>query len=79
MKNKFDLTGRVAIITGASGGMGTEIVKELASQGCNIAALDMVETAYADEIEKEYGIQCLPVICDITKAEEIKAAIELIL
>ena len=31
MKNYFDLTGRVAIVTGCSGGLGVQMAKALAS------------------------------------------------
>lgn len=33
MKDCFDLTGRVAVITGASSGLGVEFAKALAYQG----------------------------------------------
>ena len=38
MKMKcFDLSGKVAIITGGNGGLGLGIAKGLASQGCAVA------------------------------------------
>lgn len=36
MKDYFDLKGRVAIVTGCSGGLGVQMAKALANQGCNI-------------------------------------------
>ena len=33
----FDLTGKVAIITGGNGGLGLGIAKGLASEGCAVA------------------------------------------
>lgn len=47
----IDLTGRVAIVTGASGGLGEETARALASRGCavTIAARD------AGEAEKAAG------------------------
>ena len=39
MKNYFDLTGQVALVTGASTGLGVQMAKALASQGANIVCL----------------------------------------
>ena len=39
MKNYFDVTGRAAVITGCSTGLGVEMAKALASQGCRIVCL----------------------------------------
>ena len=36
MANIFDLTGRVAVITGCSTGLGVQMAKALANQGCDI-------------------------------------------
>lgn len=35
--NLFDLTGRVAVITGGNGGIGLGIAQALAAQGCNVS------------------------------------------
>ncbi len=39
MKKYFDLTGDVAIVTGASSGLGVQFAKALANQGANLAIL----------------------------------------
>ena len=39
MANIFDFTGRVAVITGCSTGLGVQMAKALANQGCNIVAI----------------------------------------
>ena len=39
MANIFDLTGRVAVITGCSTGLGVQMAKALANQGCDIVAI----------------------------------------
>ncbi|MDB5546573.1 MAG: short-chain dehydrogenase/reductase, partial [Tardiphaga sp.] len=33
----FDLTGRVAVITGGNGGIGLGIAQALAASGCNVS------------------------------------------
>ena len=76
MKGIFGLSGYVTIVTGAAGGLGSEMVKALAAQGSDIVALDMKEAPYSAEIEKDYGVKCLPLVCDITKQDEVKAAVE---
>ena len=77
MKSYFDLTGNVAVITGASSGLGVQMAKALASQGADIAILarrkDKLETV-AEEIRK-LGVKCLPVQCDVTDTAKIKEAV----
>ena len=76
MKNYFDLTGRVAVITGASSGLGVQMAKALANQGADIAILarrkEKLEEA-AKEISA-LGVRCIPVRCDITDTAQIDEA-----
>ena len=37
INNLFDLTGRVALITGGNGGIGLGMAEGLASQGCEVS------------------------------------------
>ncbi len=37
LQNLFDLTGKVALITGGNGGIGLGMAEGLASQGCEVA------------------------------------------
>lgn len=43
MKTRMDLDGRVAVVTGAAGGIGREIARSLARRGCNLAIADIDE------------------------------------
>ena len=78
MKNYFDLTGQVAVVTGASTGLGLQMAKAFASQGANLVLLARRQNlldANAAAIEAEYGVKCLPFACDITDTEKVKAAV----
>lgn len=80
--NIFDLTGRVALVTGCSTGLGVQMAKALAAHGANIVALarrkNLVDEVAAD-IEKTYGVKAIGVKCDITNTEEVEAAVDLVL
>ena len=79
MKNYFDLTGQVAVVTGASTGLGLQMAKAFASQGANLVLLarrqNLLDENKAD-IEKEYGVKVLAHACDITDTEQVKAAVK---
>src|SRR5258708_32071493 len=40
-------TGRLAVVTGGGSGMGRELVRQLAAQGCSVAACDLNADAVA--------------------------------
>ena len=71
----FDLKNRVAVITGASSGLGRQMTKAFAKQGATLAILarrlDRLEEL-KNELEKE-GVTILPIKCDVTNTEEINA------
>ncbi|MEA4892103.1 MAG: SDR family oxidoreductase [Peptococcaceae bacterium] len=73
----FDLTGRVAVVTGASAGLGRQFALALAGQGASLAILarrkEKLE-AVAGEI-RAAGAKCLVVPCDVTDVGQIKAAV----
>lgn len=77
MTNLFDLTGKVALVTGASSGLGVQFAKALAAQGADVAiAARRVEKLEAVKAEVEaLGVKCIAVKCDVTNNENIKAMI----
>jgi gluconate 5-dehydrogenase len=82
MKNYFDLSGRVAIVTGCSTGLGVQMAKALANQGCGIVAVarrqNMIDEVAA-EIAKEYNVPTLAVRCDITDTEAVNAMVDTVM
>ncbi len=78
MKNPFDLTGKLALVTGGSSGLGVEFAKALANQGANIALIARREEKLKEvqkEIE-ELGVTCHYYVCDVMQTEQIENAVE---
>lgn len=82
MKNYFDLTGQVAVVTGASTGLGVQMAKALANQGANIVCIarrqNLIDEVAA-EIAKEFGVKAIGVRCDITDTDNVEAAVDTVL
>ena len=79
MKKYFDLTGQVAVVTGCSTGLGVQMAKALANQGCNIVAMarrqNLIDEV-AKEISETYGVKAIGIRCDITDTESVEAAVD---
>ena len=79
MKNYFDLKGQVAVVTGCSTGLGVQMAKALANQGANIVVVarrqNLIEQVAA-EITAEFGVETLPVVCDITSTEAVENMVD---
>ncbi|WP_299187042.1 glucose 1-dehydrogenase [uncultured Psychrobacter sp.] len=74
----FDLTGKMAIVTGGANGIGKATAMRLAEAGANIAIADLkLEDAKAAvrDIEK-YGVKALAVECNILKDEDLVSMVE---
>lgn len=74
----FDLHGRVAVVTGASAGLGRLFALALAGQGADMVILarrlEKLE-AVAEEVRAK-GVRCLCVRCDVTDPAQVKAAVK---
>ena len=60
----FDLTGKGALVTGATGGIGWAIAKALHGQGANVA-ISGTRAERLDELAKELGDRVTPLPCDL--------------
>ena len=79
MKDYFDFKGQVALVTGCSGGLGVQMAKALAAAGCNIVPIarrmDKLEEVAAG-LRTGFGVEALPIRCDITSTEQVEAAVK---
>jgi 3-oxoacyl-[acyl-carrier protein] reductase len=74
----LELRGKVAIVTGASRGIGRSIAVALASEGCDIALVARTEEplrAAAAGIER-LGARAAPVVADVTEAGDVLRMVE---
>lgn len=62
------LDGRLALVTGASSGIGLCFCRELASRGCSLVMVSNQDSLYgcAEEIASRYGVKAYPLFCDLT-------------
>ena len=73
----FSLKSRVAVITGASSGLGKQMAKAFAEAGADLVLLAR-RIEKLEELKKElepYNVKVLPVKCDVTSKEDINNAV----
>jgi len=78
MKELFDLTGKVTVITGAGGVLCGTMAKALAKAGAKVAALDLIKEAavkVADDIKADGG-EAIAIKCDVLQKDSLEAAKE---
>ena len=72
----FDLHGKVAVITGASSGLGKQMSYAFANQGASLVlvARNKIKLEEVEKDIKKMGVDVISIKCDVTKTNEITAA-----
>ena len=70
----FDLTGMTALVTGASGGLGSAIVKALVDQGATVAVSGSNEAKLKD-FAADFGDKAIPLVCNLCDGAAVDALV----
>ena len=73
------LTGRVAVITGASGGIGAAIATGFAAEGAKVACLDLIAPEAQAAIIRAAGGEAMALAMDVSNEAETLAAVARVL
>ncbi len=78
MNPTYDFEGQVALVTGASSGMGLATARAFAEQGASVALADINEDALraANDELTSAGQQALAVVCDISDEDQVAALVD---
>ena len=71
----FDLTGKTALVTGASGGIGAEIARALHKAGATVA-LSGTRVGPLEELAAELGGRAYVLACNLSVPEEVEALVK---
>ena len=68
------LQGKIVVVTGASRGLGLELARAFAVEGCRVAMAARDHRSLHDAAEKiaAFGGQTLPFACDVTRRDEVE-------
>lgn len=75
IRELFDLTGKTAVVTGGSIGLGNQIARGLAEAGANLVLCARKKDrcdALAEELRRDLGVEVLSLACNVSREEEVE-------
>ncbi|MBN1522007.1 MAG: 3-oxoacyl-[acyl-carrier-protein] reductase [Candidatus Aureabacteria bacterium] len=77
----MDFSGRIALITGASQGIGKEIALKFAEKGADVALCDVQEEKVKETADlcREKGVTSSYYICDVSSEESVRETVNKVL
>ena len=78
-KRLFNLTGKVAVVTGGTGIQGQRITRGLAAFGADVAVVDLdadETNSLAQALEKEHGVRVIGLACDVSDPKAVNAMVD---
>ena len=77
IQEKFNLTGRVAIVTGGGGQLGTEFCRTLAEAGASVVVADLLmdHAVRSNKLLADAGYASFPIQLDITNVDSVAETI----
>jgi len=81
-RDLFDLSGKVAIVTGGAGILGRHFCEGLAEYGAKVAVVDLLEdkaVAIAKSIKDKFSVDTVAIGCDVTDAQSVQRMVKHVL
>ena len=77
-RQRFELGGKTAVVTGGLGILGKRFCQGLAEFGASVAVVDLDQDAaeaYAAELSDSFDVECMGVACDVADPGSVKAMV----